>query len=145
MLQIGLPRRIGQHQTLPQQCIRRKPPQRTFKVASLSDGSWQIATFAKLRTIGDQSVVTGPYRPSTRCQYAAMQLQETGHWCIAQHFQMVNDGTADFVDVRCELTNVWFADVQQTVIFDTTALLAGTIFQIMRLLVAATGKRRCYG
>jgi hypothetical protein len=42
---------------------------------------------------------TGPAfgpEPTSAVSYdTATQLHQTGHWCIAQHFQMASDGTAD--------------------------------------------------
>jgi len=52
--------------------------------------NWETALF-----VDDDGIdATGPLRTSVSPSIAALQLHQTGHSCIAQHFRRASDGSA---------------------------------------------------
>ncbi|WP_417812309.1 hypothetical protein [Thalassospira alkalitolerans] len=61
----------------------------------------QIATFAKSGTVDFLFVVNGPDLPFASWPSAAVQLHQTGHSFILQHFRQVKVGRADEAVILC--------------------------------------------
>ena len=57
------------------------------------------STFRMQRGAYRFDITFGPEPTYAVSYHAATQLHQIGHWCIAQHFQLVSDGTADIEDV----------------------------------------------